>query len=144
MRELSLTFVDDSESDHDLIQEALADLDVPVRSQHFLHAAHFLDSLARGEVTQDAVITDLNMPGPTGFDVIRALRTQAEWQDLPILVLTTSDSPKDRERASRLDIDGYFVKPVAHAALVAHLDAMVGLIRRGRVAPPLLSTTPEG
>lgn len=85
MPALTLTFVDDSEADHYLIQHAAQALPSPVRTQHFLHADHFLISLDRGELTQDALITDLNMPGPSGFDLIGALLDRPAWRHLPVL-----------------------------------------------------------
>ncbi len=135
MHGFSLTFVDDNEAEHFLIQEAVGDLAVPVRSQHFLHADQFLESLERGEVTQDAVITDLNMPGRNGFELIHALRARREWLHLPVLILTTSAAEVDRARAADLDADGYFVKPLTQAALVEQLGAMLQVIR-GRMTPP--------
>lgn len=130
MPALTLTFVDDSEADHYLIQHAAQALPSPVRTQHFLHADHFLISLDRGELTQDALITDLNMPGPSGFDLIGALRDRPAWRHLPVLVLSTSAAAVDRGHAAGLDVAGYFVKSLSYAAQVEQLHDMVAMIRR--------------
>ena len=125
-----LTFVDDSEADHLLIQDALGTLNVPVRSQHFMQVNPFLAAMDRGEITQDAVITDLNMPGPSGFDLLQAIRSRHAGQPLPILIFSTSPAAADRARAAALDVAGYFVKPVSYDGLVEQLQDMVDLILR--------------
>ncbi len=127
---LTLTFVDDSEADHFLIRDAAEALEWPVHTQHFLHAGQFLTALDHGEVRQDAVITDLNMPGPTGFDLIGALRARPKWREMPVLVFTTSASAADRAQSAGLGVAGYFVKPVSYEALVGQLKDMVDLVRR--------------
>ena len=136
MSELTLTFVDDSEADHVLIQDAVEALAFPVRCHHFVHARPFMEALDRGEIAPHAVITDLNMPGPTGFDLIGALRTRPMWAHLPVLILSTSPADVDRERAATLNIAGYFVKPVLYAALVEQLHEMVTLVQRWTPAAP--------
>ena len=123
-----LTFVDDSEADHLLIQDALETLNIPVRSQHFVQVSQFLAALDCGEITQDAVITDLNMPGPSGFDLLQAIRSRHPGQTLPILIFSTSPAAADRALAAALDVDGYFVKPVSYDGLVAQLREMVDLV----------------
>lgn len=124
-----LTFVDDNEADHLLIQDALGSLDYPVRSQHFVHVREFLAALDSGDLSQDAVITDLNMPGPSGFDLVRALKERTAGR-LPVLIFSTSPADADRSRAAALEVDGYFVKPVSYAGLVEQLHDMVVLVRR--------------
>lgn len=130
MPALTLTLVDDSEADHFLIQHAAQALLTPVLTQHFLHADHFLTSLDRGELRQDALIVDLNMPGPNGFDLIGALRDRPAWRHLPILVLTTSAAAIDRDRAAHLDVAGYYVKSLSYAAQVEQLHDMVTRVER--------------
>ena len=124
-----LTFVDDSEADHVLIQDALDTLKLSVRSQHFVQVGAFLDALDRGEITQDAVITDLNMAGPSEFDLLQALRDRNLMRTVPVVVFSTSPSDADRDRAAALHVAGYFVKPVAYAELVERLNDILTLIR---------------
>lgn len=125
-----LTFVDDSEADHFLIQDALGALNVRVRSQHFLHVRQFLAALDRGEITPDAVITDLKMPVLCGFDLLESVRSRHPDRTVPLIVFSTSRAPADYARAAALNVDGYFVKPVSYDGLVEQLRAMVDLIHR--------------
>lgn len=57
-------------------------------------------------------ILDLNMPGEVkGFDVLRWIRLQIEFTCCPVIILTTSDDPKDRERSFELGATRFYTKP---------------------------------
>ena len=85
--------------------------------------------LARGPV--DCVVLDIMMPGPSGFDVCRQIRTTA---DVPILFLTARDDASDKIRGFRLGADDYVVKATATPEeVVARVKAV--LRRAGRGGP---------
>lgn len=64
----------------------------------------------------DAIITDLNMPEITGFDLARILRKNLNYQG-PIITLTGED-PKDIiEKCKKVGIDEIITKPVKPAEL---------------------------
>jgi FixJ family two-component response regulator len=65
------------------------------------------------------IITDLRMPGSTGFDLQK--RTASCGLRLPIIVLSASDDPQTREHARELGAVAFFRKPVDDQAL---LDAI--------------------
>ena len=70
------------------------------------------------------VLLDLNMPGISGFDVLKWLRTQPATSILPVLVLTSSNLESDIHRAYRLGANGYLIKPGNHSEL---LDMVKGI-----------------
>ncbi|MBI4871768.1 MAG: response regulator [Candidatus Riflebacteria bacterium] len=57
------------------------------------------------------VITDLNMPEMTGFDLIRRVRADPRWQATPIVVLSVSGSPEIREQALAIGASAFMQKP---------------------------------
>ncbi len=59
----------------------------------------------------DLVITDLNMPNMDGFEFIRALRENPEYQDLPVIILSSLSDQTNREQGSQLGVSSYVVKP---------------------------------
>jgi CheY-like chemotaxis protein len=59
----------------------------------------------------DLVVLDLNLPKSDGNDVLKAIRETDEFRDVPVVILTSSDSPKDRDAAERLGANGYITKP---------------------------------
>lgn len=58
----------------------------------------------------DMVLLDLKMPIKTGFEVLEWLRMQESLQELPVIILSSSDDAKDVGRARRMGITAYFVK----------------------------------
>ncbi len=58
----------------------------------------------------DLVVTDLEMPRLDGFGLVRRLRNEKKYEDLPILVISTRESAEDRMRAMDAGADSYLVK----------------------------------
>jgi CheY-like chemotaxis protein len=56
------------------------------------------------------VLLDLNLPRKNGFEVLAWLRQQPAYKTLPVIILTSSDHPKDRERALELGANRFEVK----------------------------------
>ncbi|HET6514304.1 MAG TPA: response regulator [Thermodesulfovibrionales bacterium] len=69
-----------------------------------------LEKLATNAVNM--IITDLNMPYMDGIELVKSLRADPHWQDVPILMVTTEADPEERERAFAAGTNRYLVKPV--------------------------------
>ena len=57
------------------------------------------------------ILLDLNLPKMSGIEFLRELRDDPELKELRIIVLTSSNEPKDRAAAFEYDVDDYIVKP---------------------------------
>jgi two-component system OmpR family response regulator len=82
----------------------------------------------------DAIVLDLMLPGPDGFEVCRTLRAEGRWA--PVLMLTARDDLEDRVSGLDAGADDYLAKPFAFGELVARLRAL--LRRRPRERPVVL------
>lgn len=74
-----------------------------------------LDMLPRweaGEVLPLVILLDLKLPRVGGLEVLRLLRDNPVSQNVPIVVLTSSDEDADVQTAYRLHANSYIVKPV--------------------------------
>lgn len=81
-----------------------------------------------GDTVVDAVITDLEMPRISGYELIEDLRARASTRALPVVVLTTRAGAKHVNLARRLGIAHYVTKPVDEGAFVR---LIVSLTARG-------------
>jgi CheY-like chemotaxis protein len=72
------------------------------------------------------VLLDLRLPEMDGIQVLQTLRAQPETARLPVLVLTASAGPGDKERAVAAGISDYLVKPVSADALLAAVGRALG------------------
>jgi two-component system chemotaxis response regulator CheY len=74
----------------------------------------------------DLVITDLNMPNMDGFDLIRHLRENPEYKDLPVVILTSLSDEANREEGARLGVASYLVKPFSLEKVQYEVSKYVG------------------
>jgi DNA-binding response OmpR family regulator len=77
-----------------------------------------IDCFARAEVdpsalAPDILLLDLNLPKMDGFEVLRRVRASDKFKHIPVLIVTSSDSPEDRAEAATLGA-GYFRKPTGY------------------------------
>lgn len=60
----------------------------------------------------DLILLDLRMPHISGLEVLAIVKRDPQLQSIPVVVLTTSETEKDRSEARACGVDGYVVKPV--------------------------------
>jgi CheY-like chemotaxis protein len=58
------------------------------------------------------MLLDLNVPKRNGEEVLRAIRGDDRLKDLPVVVVSSSDSPRDRNIAASLGVSQYITKPL--------------------------------
>ncbi len=73
----------------------------------------------------ELVLLDLNLPRVSGSEILQELRANPECAHVPVIVLTSSDSPDDRGDTSRLGARAYFRKPLQFDAFME----LGGLVR---------------
>ena len=72
----------------------------------------------------DIILLDLAMPEMDGWEVARALKTNIQTQNIPIIVVTAHALPKDRERAFQAGCDAFIVKPFSVAKLIEEIEKL--------------------
>ncbi|MBN8716292.1 chemotaxis response regulator CheY [Thermomonas sp.] len=76
-----------------------------------LHKGHF-----------DLVITDWNMPGMPGIDLLKAIRTDAALAKIPVLMVTAESKREQIIEAAQAGVNGYIIKPFTAATLEDKLN----------------------
>ncbi|MFE9193469.1 response regulator transcription factor [Micromonospora sp. NPDC007208] len=79
----------------------------------------------------DAMILDVMLPGLSGYELVRRLRTEQHW--LPVLMLSAKDGEYDQADGLDCGADDYLTKPFSYVVLLARLRA---LLRRGAPERP--------
>jgi DNA-binding response OmpR family regulator len=79
----------------------------------------------------DLVVLDLMLPGMSGLDVCRALRTDPKTAALPIIMVTAKVDERDRIAGLELGADDYVSKPFSPNELMARVKALVRRTNRG-------------
>ncbi len=63
------------------------------------------------------IITDINMPDINGLELINFVKNNINYRDIPLIVVTTEGSERDRQKGLALGADEYLVKPIDPEAL---------------------------
>ena len=70
----------------------------------------------------DFVVTDWNMPGMQGIDLLKAIRADASLSHIPVLLITAAAKKEQIVMAAQAGVNGYIVKPFTAATLKTKLD----------------------
>jgi len=116
-RRLKIWLVEDSEADELLMRAALnldgldCEFQVLVDGEK---AIEFLDALDSGQVSPKphAVLLDLNLPRKGGAKVLERIRQSPLCGSVPVIIVSSSDSSRDKTQVSRLGATRYFQKPL--------------------------------
>ena len=101
------------------------------RGYQVLTASSGEAALAAAEVHQpDCVVLDLGLPGISGLEALRRLRT---WTTTPVVILTAVDGERDKVAALDLGADDYVTKPFGMAELLARIRVA---LRHGQTHGP--------
>jgi CheY-like chemotaxis protein len=112
---LRVLLAEDNPADVLLIREALSahfdEVQIVVQEDGE-QMMHWIDALDSGnEAGPDVILLDLNMPRVTGREVLWRLRYSPVCRGVPTIIVTSSNSPGDRNATARLGAVRYFPKP---------------------------------
>jgi CheY-like chemotaxis protein len=150
-----ILLADDSLTIQKVVELTFADTDFEV------HAVSSGDELIARlpEVRPDIVICDIIMPGRDGYDVCQTIKSNSEYLHLPVVLLTGTFEPFDRDRALAVGCSEIITKPFEAKRLVEAVEKLTSgagsehqpaSTRRepdpfddGRVTPPPPITAPD-
>jgi CheY-like chemotaxis protein len=116
----SILLIEDSEEDYQTILWTLKKIGAPYQlfrvsdgdeALDFLHHKGRYSSIP-GNPLPSIIVLDLNLPGTDGRDILNELKNTEKFIPIPIIILTTSSSPKDVETCYRNRANSYILKPV--------------------------------
>jgi len=70
----------------------------------------------------DFVVTDWNMPGMQGIDLLKAIRADSSLAHIPVLLITAEAKKEQIVMAAQAGVNGYIVKPFTAGTLKTKLD----------------------
>ncbi len=109
------------------------DPDIAELVEHHLSRAGFstsvvgtgTDALAQIRQRPDLVVLDLMLPGLSGFEICRMMRSDPQTASVPIIMLTARAEEEARVQGLELGADDYVTKPFSPRELVARLRAVL-------------------
>ena len=73
----------------------------------------------------DIIITDWNMPGMAGIELIRTLRQNPDYENIPILLITSRNLKSDVVEAAQAGVSSYIMKPFTREMLREKIDELL-------------------
>jgi two-component system chemotaxis response regulator CheY len=109
-----------------LLNSALEGLELSVKITEASSGFEALRCLPRGPF--DLIVTDINMPDINGLELVSFAKSNAAYQTIPLVIVSTEGSDRDREKGLELGADAYLVKPFEPEHL---REVVVDLLARG-------------
>ncbi len=81
------------------------------------------------EAPPDVIILDWMLPGVSGIEICRRLKSRAETRNIPVIMLTARSEEGDRVRGLEIGADDYVIKPYSVAELMARVRTQLRRIR---------------
>jgi len=75
----------------------------------------------------DLVLTDINMANMDGYEFIRRVRNSGDYDDLPIIIISTESEAEDKSRGFLAGANLYIVKPSEPESLIANICLVLGI-----------------
>jgi two-component system chemotaxis response regulator CheY len=122
-KDLKFLVVDDFSTMRRIIKNLLNDLGYP-NVEEADDGKTALPMLQTGNF--DFLITDWNMPGMPGLDLIKAVRADGKLSKMPVLMLTAEAKREQIIEAAQAGVNGYVIKPFTAETLKEKLDKILG------------------
>jgi len=118
-KNMKILIVDDFSTMRRIVKNLLRDLGFN-NTQEADDGLTALPMLKKGDF--EFVVTDWNMPGMQGIDLLKNIRADAELKHLPVLMITAEAKREQIIEAAQAGVNGYIVKPFTAATLKEKLD----------------------
>jgi CheY-like chemotaxis protein len=133
----SVLVVEDNRGDVFLVERAVEFHKLPVKLtvvDDGEQALKFLEAVDADEnqPCPSLVLLDLNLPKRPGNEVLRRMRSSGRCREVPVIVLTSSDSAGDRKMATELGATRYFRKPTSYDEFLKIGEVMKEVLRDGK------------
>jgi two-component system, chemotaxis family, chemotaxis protein CheY len=114
--------VDDSNTMRQMVSFTLTDA-----GHEVVEARDAAEAMEQLQLTKfDLIISDVNMPGMNGIDLVREVRNIQDYKFTPILVLTTESQQEVKQRGRAAGATGWIVKPFNPEVLLSVLAKVLG------------------
>jgi CheY-like chemotaxis protein len=136
--------VEDNEKNLKLVRDVLLQSGFQIAEARTAEAA--LELVA--ETAPDLILMDIGLPGMSGLEAVRKLKSDPSTASIPVCALTAFAMEEDQERCLRAGFDGYLVKPITVSQLPEQVRALLGGGEEASSEPsspgPTLAPSTEG
>lgn len=124
-KEVKIVLTEDDRGHATLIKKNLRRAGIKNEIIHFTNGQDTLDYFHKEDDDQKResgiphlLLLDLKMPGINGLEVLRRLKEDNELKKLPVIMITTTDNPKEIEKCHKIGCSSYITKPIDYGEFV--------------------------
>jgi len=131
MKEIRVLLVEDNDDDRFLTMRLIRKLPFPLRIETSKNGEEALKRVLGEKVDHlpTLVLLDLQLPKISGISLLSSIRGKYSQSDLPVIVLSSSDNPRDLKTCSEMGISGYLSKPLDPLELQGYIEALTQPLR---------------
>lgn len=127
-RPIEIWLIDDDDGHALLVEESFEEAGLRndfARARDGDEGWQWLQEAAAGKRRRPGlVLLDISMPGLDGFQVLERIKNTPELKEIPVIMLTSTDAPREIERSYKLGCNAYVVKPVDFEQLHQKIRAL--------------------
>ncbi len=118
-RNASILICDDDEDDLYLVKSVFNDTKFSNQTVYLKNGVELLDYLQnqKNDTAVGLVLLDLNMPKMDGREALKMIKSNPEFRRIPVIILTTSNSPQDIYQCYELGANCFITKPSSYEGL---------------------------
>lgn len=119
---LTVFYADDDQDDLDVFKDVAEDIDENLSVHTHNNGELLLNALDNPPPTPQIVFLDLNMPGKNGLQVLKEIRQERKLNDLPVVILSTSDDERTIGICRELGANYFITKATDYIELKKSID----------------------
>lgn len=118
MSVFSILIADDDEDDKFLLKSAFEESGIDAPLSFVDNGQELMDFLHKAKKLPSIILLDLNMPKKDGREALKEIKENPKFRSIPILILTTSNSPEDVRNCYFLGANCFITKPSTFEGLM--------------------------
>lgn len=138
---IKVVLADDDKDDQEIFEDALAEANIPADLKKVDNGQQLIDHLKDPtEPNPDIIFLDINMPVKNGKEVLAEIKADETLKEIPTVMLSTSDNPKDVDDTFHAGANLYVQKPFSFRSLIILLKKIFMLKWAGVLFKPFRKT----
>jgi CheY-like chemotaxis protein len=132
---IKILLADDDNDDREIFSEALASLDADVVYQGVEDGKEAIETLFSDMSRPNIIFLDINMPVMSGWDVLKKVKSDSRYVDIPVIVYSTSSGEKEKKIALDLGAFCFVTKPESVKLIKGMLEIVLSKVKNNDVTP---------
>jgi CheY-like chemotaxis protein len=123
----NILLAEDDEEDVFLFKTVLSELNQDIHVAVATDGNVLMTLLKQVTILPEMIFLDLNMPHKNGFECLSEIKANEKWNNIKIVILSTSSQPQQIEIAYKGGVDLYLAKPVSYTQFKNMMEKCLSL-----------------